>query len=205
MSMPGFVFYFRCDICGVNSDDYAVFPFHDVLRPDISLPAWSLIHRCWAQIQMSLSAEHRKKLESDPHSMIALAASLSTNALTVCVPQFRSNNGVPLVTVSPEPICPYCGQVCYAVFGYPPPVECLTAASLLTEDYNAISISEIDLSIRLRNICVELGVVTLGQLREKRGIAAAHSNSTDTVITEIDRWLAMGRSIPGKATKANLS
>jgi hypothetical protein len=32
MSMPGFVFYFRCDSCGVTSGEYSAYVFHDLLN-----------------------------------------------------------------------------------------------------------------------------------------------------------------------------
>ena len=194
MSMPSFVFYFRCDTCDANSDDYSIFPFHDLIRPDITLPAWSGLHKCWSQIQLALSAEQRKELESDPQNMIDFAASLSTESLTVCVPQLQSENCDCAVSVTPEAICPSCGGRSRTIFGYPPREELLSVAEIPSEELNAAPISAIELSARSRNICSALGIRTLGQLREKRDTFISHKRTTDSSVAEIDRWLAVGQS-----------
>lgn len=199
MSMPGFVFYFRCDACDTNSDDYSIFPFHDLFRPDISLPAWSRVHKCWSRIQLALSTEQRNELESDPQTMNDFAASLSTETFTVCVPQLLSENSNCAASVTPEAICPYCGGACHTVFGYPPREE-LLSTELPPEELNAAPVSAIELSARSRNICSALGIRTLGQLREKRHTFVSHDQATDTSIAEIDRWLSVGHTPPDKAT-----
>lgn len=193
MSMPGFVFYFRCDACDKNSDHYSIFPFHDIVRPDISLPAWSRTHQSWCEIRLSLSAAQRKDLESDLQNMNNFAASLSTRAFTVCVPRLLSENGTCAVTVTPQSTCPYCGDACRTIFGYPPREELLTPADIPSEELDAAPISAIELSVRSRNICFALGIRTLGQLREKRDTVVSHKQATDRTVAEIDRWLAVGQ------------
>jgi hypothetical protein len=192
MSIPGFVFYFRCDDCDANSDDYSVFPFHDLFRADISLPAWSRLHKCWSQLQLALSTEQRKELESDPQSMIDFAASLSTDSLTVCVPRLQSENGDCAVSVTPAAICPHCGGHSLTVFGYPPCEDLLSAVEIPPEELNAAPISAIELSVRSRNICSAHGIRTLGQLREQRDTFISDKRTTDSSVAEIDRWLAVG-------------
>lgn len=192
--MPGFVFHFRCDTCDANSDSYSIFPFHDIFRPDISLPAWSRPHKCWSCIHLALSAEQRQDLESAPEHMIEFAASLSTESLTVCVPQLQPENGDCTVSVTPEAICPSCGNKAHTVFGYPPPVEPQPATGIPPEELNAAPLAAIELSVRSRNICESLGIRTLGQLREMRDAFVGHRGTTDSSVTEIDRWLAVGQS-----------
>ena len=194
MSMPGFNFYFRCDTCDVNSDHYSIYPFHDLFRPDISLPAWSCLHKCWSSIQLALSAEQRRELESDPQKLLDFAASLSTASLTVCVPRLKSENSDCAVSVTPEAICPYCGGTSRTIFGYPPPYEeQLSSTDIPQEEFNIAPISRIELSVRSRNICSSLGIRTLGELREKRAAFVQHKSSTDRVVAEIDRWLSVGQ------------
>ncbi len=190
----GFVFYFRCDACDADSDDYSIFPFHDIFRSDISLPAWSCPHKCWSRINLALSSEQRIELESDPQNMIDFAASLSSEALTVCVPHLQSENSDCAVSVTPEPICPSCGGKSRTIFGYPPPEERSSVTEILPEELNAVPISAIELSVRSRNICSALGIRTLGALREKRDTFIGHERSTQSSVAEIDRWLTVGQS-----------
>jgi hypothetical protein len=192
MSMPGFVFYFRCDMCDANSDDYSIFPFYDLFRPDISLPAWSRLHKCWSRIQMALSTQQRQELESDRQKMIDFAASLSTESLSVCVPQLHSENSNCIVSVAPESICPYCGGASRTIFGYAPREKLLSTAEISPEELNAAPIAAIELSVRSRNICSALGIRNVGQLREKRDTFVSHKQSNDSSVAEIDRWLAVG-------------
>jgi|GEM_PF-3275451 hypothetical protein len=189
MTMPGFVFHFRCYACGRTSEDYSTFPFPDILRPDILLPAWSLEHKCWSQIQLSLNQDQRTKLEADAELMTSFARSLSSHFLTVCIPHLRHTNGKCSVTVTPDPICPHCGLECHSVFGYSPSETKLTTKAFIPEEVDIIPLSAIDISVRTRHICSELGLLTLGQLRDGREQLMNHRQTTDSVVEEIDRWL----------------
>ena len=196
MSMPGFVFFFRCNDCDAHSDHYSMFPLggHGA---DVWLPAWSCIHKCWAKIHLRLSPEQRKSLESDADALRAVATSLSSDALTVCVPQLHSGLRV---TVTPNSICPKCGQVCDTVPGYPPKEHLLSKAEIPIDEINAASISMIELSVRSRNICLSLGIRTVGQLRKRRNNFVTHKQVADSCVAEIDEWLSIGDSTLESAT-----
>ena len=73
MTMPGFVFHFRCDSCDASSHDYSVFAFSDVLRPDVVLPAWSLRHRCWATGRTRQERPTAAEFRAAPLSLIDLS------------------------------------------------------------------------------------------------------------------------------------
>lgn len=194
MSMPGFVFHFRCDACGAISEDYSIFPFPNILRSDITLPGWSLAHKCWSQIQLSLNTDQHTQLESDPERMIWFATSLTSPSLTVCVPRLCNNEGVCGVSVTPDPICPHCAAMCNAIFGYPPREQKLATTDISHEELDIIPVSAIDISVRTRNLCSALGIRTIGQLRNRRDNIVNHKQATDSLIAEVDRWVALSRS-----------
>ena len=191
MSMSGFVFHFRCDACNATSGDYSIFPFPDIFRADILLPAWNLEHRCWSQIQLSLNSDQRTQLETDAERMTAFARSLSSPSFTVCVPHLRDIDGECGVSVTPDPICPHCGVICHPIFGYPSREAKLTTTDFPPEEIDAIPLSAIDISVRTRNLCSELGIRTIGQLRNRRDSIANHKRATDSLLDEVDRWVTI--------------
>ena len=193
MSMPGFVFYFRCDACDMSSDEYSIFPFPDIFSSHISLPAWSRIHNCWANLRLALNSDHRARLESDPQQMVDFASSVTTTSLTVCIPRLCYDQSRCAVSITPEPECPYCGKPCEAIFGYPPHEHLIT--EILPEEFEATPISAIDISVRTRNICSTLGIRTIGQLRNHREHVVGHKQAGDTTVAEVDRWLAIGSQL----------
>lgn len=191
MTMPGFVFYFQCVSCGVTSHDYSVFVFTDILRPDIVLPAWSRDHKCWVTIQAELSSDQRRAMESDHDVLLSFAASLSSDNLTVGVPQLsvRQTDSF-AVTVTPDPKCPYCGSECQSPFGYPPREVPPEFAPVSPAEFCAAPLSLIELSVRARMISRDLDVRTVGQLENSRSRFAAHPRATEATIAEIDDLLS---------------
>lgn len=192
MSMPGFVFHFECDTCARASDDYCVFPFPDIWRPQIHLPARSREHECWGEIRLDLTSELRSKLESDPRHLLDFAASLSTERLVVYVASLISGSDVFAVSVVPEPVCPHCDRPCRSVWGYPPDERPLGPSDIAPEELDMAPLSAIDLSVRTRQICSQLNIRTIGQLRKRRDDVANRSVSNDATAEEIDRWLSLG-------------
>jgi hypothetical protein len=192
MSMPGFVFHFHCDSCGATSDEFSMYVFHDIFRPDIGLPAWSMRHKCWAYVQAELSVDQRREMEFNRDVLLAFAASLSSDNFTVGVPQMSLDEaGKIRVDVLPDPRCPYCGKQCKCVTGYPPnenattpPLETITAV-----EFRAMPLASIGLSVRTSIICRDLGIQTLGQLEDRRDQLVAHPRTSDVVLDEIERWL----------------
>lgn len=188
MSMPGFVFHFRCVACDAASQDYPIFPFSDIFRADILLPAWSREHRCWAAIHLTLNSDQRTELETDAERMISFARSLSSPAFTVCVPSLRVSHGECCeVLVTPEPICPHCGAMSQPIFGYPSCEAKRTITDFPPEEIDAIPLSALDLSVRTWNLCSELNILTIGQLRNQRDSVVHHKQATNSTIEEIDR------------------
>lgn len=193
MSMPGFVFYFRCDNCAAASDHYSTFPFPGTFSSDLFLPAWSRSYKCWSQIELSLSSDRRVQLQANPQQLIAIAASLSSAALTVGVPCLHIDNGMGRVSVTPEPTCPHCGESCDAVFGYPPGEQSRAAIpEIPREELDSTPIVDCDLSVRTRNICYSIGIDTIGKLRDRRDEFFNHKMTTDTAVAEVELWLSGG-------------
>ena len=190
MSMPGFNFYFRCESCNSRSDAYSVYPFPDLFRPEIILPAWSVAHQSWAQVQLSLTAEQRAHIESDPKNLNSFASSLTSSAFTVFAPQLSIDRADQCaVIVTPAPHCPRCHCACDSVFGYPPTESRTTIPELSAEEFDTTPLSMIEFSVRSRNICYSLGIKTLGQLRKHRDAFAKHKQASPLTILEVDRWL----------------
>lgn len=189
--MPGFVFYFHCDSCDALSDDYSLYVFPDIFRSDISLPAWSITHKCWCSLDAGLDTEQRLSMESDRDLLLAFAASMSSDNLTVGVPQFSSNDADGFdVNVTPSPQCPRCGCKCRAIFGYPPRDEPKTVAHISLAEFRIAPLSLIGLSVRSRMICRDLGLRTLGDLEDGRARFAGHSSATENTVREIDTLLS---------------
>jgi hypothetical protein len=122
VSMPGFRYGFFCSACGEGSEDYPAFVFPNLFDPQIILPSWSRELRCYGEVILCLTQEQRQRLEQDHEARVALAASLSSPAMTVGSPRLFSNaDGSNLaVDVTPAPICPLCGGPVEVWFGDPP-------------------------------------------------------------------------------------
>lgn len=191
MTMPGFVFHFRCDSCDATSHDYSVFAFNDILRPDVVLPAWSLTHRCWATIRADLSSGQRRSMASDRDALLSFATSLSSDNLTVGVPELAVSSTESFdVAVTPEPRCPYCGLRCESPFGYPPRELPPDFAPATAAEFRAAPLSLIDLSVRARMIAHDLDIMTVGQLEAARPQFNAHPKATKTTMAEIQDLLS---------------
>ncbi len=192
MSMPGFVFYFCCDSCGAASEDYSLYAFPDLFEPGIMLPTWSVTHRCWGSLHAGLSAEDRRAMEADRGVLLAFAASVSSDNLTVGVPEMVPGAGHSLgVKVAPDPQCPHCGAACRSPFGYPPTRDKPHIAPRSAAEFRAAPISLIDLSVSAQLICEDLDLHTLGQIEDGRSQFAAHPRASERCVREIDDCLAM--------------
>lgn len=198
MSMPGFVFHFRCDSCGITSDEYSIFPFQDIFRPDMQLPTWSVPNQCWGHVHLSLNQGQRKTLESNHETLVEFAASMSTSALTVCVPRLSGAEHLG-VSITPSPVCPKCQQSCEAVVGHPPHECQLEISDIPIEEIDAAPLTSIEISVRTLNICSMLGIRTIGQLRQQRDNVTQHDRASDSTRVEVDRWFSLGTE-PRKAT-----
>jgi len=186
MTMPGFVFHFRCDACNANSDEYSVYVFNDLVRSDVGLPAWSLTHKCWATILAHLDSDQRRAMDSDRDELLSFAASLSSDNITVGVPELSAHElGSFNVKVTPDPICPYCSARCRTPFGYPPQVEAPETLFSAAELRSA-PIALIGLSVRVRNICRELCIATVGELENARSRFVAHRAASEGAVQEVD-------------------
>ena len=119
MSMPGFVFFFRCPRCGKASEVYSLYPFPDLFRCCLSLPAWSRELRCYMSVGCELSREQRERVDGNRAALRALAQQLSSSVFTVGVPWLAGSSKAPGVEVDPLPECPSCGALVEPVFGYP--------------------------------------------------------------------------------------
>ena len=190
MSMPGFVFYFQCDSCNTKSGSYSVYVFHNLFSPNISLPAWSLAHKYWGSVSADLSVEQRRAMESDRELLLSFAASLTSDNLTVGVPQLSTGQSDSFyVELTPEPRCPYCGVTCRSVLGYPSLEESSSNALVSLAEFRAAPLSLIGLSVRTKMICRDLGLDTIGELEDGRSRFAAHPRATDIAVQEIDSLL----------------
>lgn len=121
MSMPGFRYFIRCPACQRMSDDYPAYVFpHLHGSNDIHLPCWSRELRCYGRVVCDLSEDDRNRLEKDYDARVALAARLSSSAMTVGVPKLGAAEASLTVTITPAPSCPFCGAEAEAHFGSPP-------------------------------------------------------------------------------------
>lgn len=186
MSMPGFVFHFRCP-CGANSDAFSVFPFSSTFEPILTLPTWSTRYKFWGSFNSTLTDDDRHELERDSQRLQEFAASISSKNLTVAVPRLVSGR----VEVIPAPCCPKCGNPCESIFGYPPSSGKPSLGPEMLENFDSIPITLADLSVRARMICREIGIVTLGDLVEFNSEIVSHPRITQHVVQEIDHVLAL--------------
>lgn len=195
MSMPGFVFHFRCESCGACSQDYPAYVFPDIFRPTLFLPAWSPLHECWGTVSLDLKPEQRRTLESDRSALQSFAASVSPPQMTIGVPRLslRSNED-PSVIVEPDPVCPHCGTKCQTNFGYPPrqPAPGPDRASL--EEPCKVPLCRVELSVRATGICRELGFSTTGDLEANRSLWESHRLATPSVREEFQRLIERSRA-----------
>lgn len=192
MSMPGFVFHFRCDSCNAISDCYSVFAFPNTIEPTIALPVWSVLHRCWGTFSAKLSDDDRRAMESDRNKLLAFAASLPSDSAIVGVPEMgEGQSDLPNVRISPDPICPYCGALCDTLFGYPPKRNTPPIAPKTVADFRAVPLSAVDLSVRATMICRILGLETLGQLEDSQAEFAVHPRATKSTVQEVDDLLEL--------------
>lgn len=189
--MPGFVFYFNCDSCDAISDEYSVFVFPDLFRSEISLPAWSMSHKCWCSVTADLDLDQRRNMESNREILLAFAASLSSDNLTLGVPQFSLNRSDGFdVNVTPEPKCPICGCTCRAIFGYPPRDVPQVIAHISHAEFRIAPLSLIGLSVRSTMICRDLGLRTVGDIEDGRARFADHPSATESSVLEIDALIS---------------
>ncbi len=189
--MPGFVFYFTCESCDAISDEYSVFVFPDIFRSEISLPAWSISHKCWCSVNADLDLDQRRAMESDREVLLAFAATLSSDNLTVGVPQFSSNGSVGFdVNVTPDPKCPKCGCKCRTIFGSPPRDVPHSIARISLAEFRIAPLSLIGLSVRSTMICRDLGLRTMGDIEDGRARFADHPSATESSVREIDEFLS---------------
>lgn len=119
MSMPGFVFHFRCRECGHNSDEYPLYVFPDTFGGALLLPAWSKRLACYMTITCDLSVVDRTRCNDNPSEVNRIAQMLSNDCVTVGVPRWGNGLGEKEVRVVPSPQCPKCGAVVDTVWGYP--------------------------------------------------------------------------------------
>jgi hypothetical protein len=191
MSMPGFVFYFHCDSCDATSGGYSVYVFPDIFSSHIVLPAWSIAHKCWCSLNADLDTDQRRAMESDRDLLLAFAASMSSDSLTVGVPQFYSNDSGGFdVNVTPDPKCPICGCTCQAIFGYPDREEVMTIAHISLAEFRIAPLSLIGLSVRSTKICRDLGLRTMGDIEDGRTRFAGHPSANENTLREIDTLLS---------------
>ncbi len=122
MSMPGFRYGFSCSACGEGSEDYPAFVFPNLFDPQMILPFWSRELRCYGEVILYVNEEKRRRLEQDYDAQVALAATLSSPAMTVGVPRLSSDadRRALAVHVTPTPVCPICGGPVEVWFGDPP-------------------------------------------------------------------------------------
>ena len=191
MSMPGFVFHFRCDSCDATSHDYSLFAFSDIFHSNILLPGWSMLYKCWATLNVDLSSAQRKTMASDRNALLAFARSFSSEGLAVGVPEFAVSHSQSFdVSVSPTPLCPYCGLACQTVFGYPPRELPPDFAPITADEFRTAPLSLIDLSVRSMMIARDLNLRTVGQLESARFQFEQHPQATDATITEVQDLLS---------------
>ena len=87
MSMPGFVFHFRCRACGHNSDEYPLYVFPDLFDSTLLLPAWSRQLGCYMTVSCDLTPADRTRCEQDPSELPRIATILGNDHVTVGVPR----------------------------------------------------------------------------------------------------------------------
>lgn len=185
MSMPGFVFHIICSECNFQSNECSIFPFLVLGYPEISLPVMNRKNRCWGSVQFTLNPEQVGELKSDPNKLQEFAGSLSTENLIMYVPKMRIQNQEFEVSLSPEPACPVCDNHCKVVKGYPVQEARHSIEKYSKDDLENLPLYLIDLSVRTLNICSELGVGTLGQMRQSRVQIINHPGAVETTSEEI--------------------
>ena len=119
MSMPGFVFHFRCRACGHNSDEYPLYVFPDTFGATLMLPAWSRQLGCYMTISCDLTAEDRDRCQKDEAELKRIAKLLGNDYVTVGVPRWGQGLAEREVGVEPAAECPKCGAQAEPVWGYP--------------------------------------------------------------------------------------
>ena len=119
MSMPGFVFHFRCRACGHSSDEYPLYVFPMIGYGRLMLPAWSRQLGCYMTIECDLTKADRARCENDPSELARIARMLSNDCVTVGVPRWGEGFAEKEVRVVPSPSCPKCGAAADSVWGYP--------------------------------------------------------------------------------------
>ena len=119
MSMPGFVFHFRCRACGHNSDEYPLYVFSSTFEPILMLPAWSQQLGYYMSISCDLTDADRDRCQKDPSELTRIANMLCNEHVTVGVPRWGQGLAEREVRVTPPPTCPKCGAAADAVWGYP--------------------------------------------------------------------------------------
>jgi hypothetical protein len=186
MSMPGFVFHFRCK-CGALSDEYPAYAFPLTFDANLTLPTWSTQHKFWGTLNAVLTDADRIELDGDYERLQEFAASISTDHMTVGAQRLASGG----VEIQPTPCCPQCGDICETVFGHTPNSGKPSISAEMLKDFDTIPIALADLSVRARMICNEIGLTTLGDLGEFNDRIVNHPRITQNVILEIDNILAL--------------
>lgn len=164
MSMPGFVFHFRCLECEKSSPDYSICVFPDIFRAEITLPAWSVRFRCYSEVRCYLAPEDRPLIEGAPVRLRELVAQLSSPRLTVGFPLW-SQGATEVITVEPPPICPFCGCSVETLIGYAPEEQAEPIKDI--GDPYAVPFSRLGLSVRALNCLRQVGIESLGDLCER--------------------------------------
>lgn len=119
MSMPGFVFHFRCRTCGHNSDEYPLYAFPDTFDGMLMLPAWSRQLGCYISITCYFTQADRERCLKDPQDLTRIAMMLGNECVTVGVPRWGLGFEEREVRIEPTADCPKCGALVDAVWGYP--------------------------------------------------------------------------------------
>ncbi len=192
MSMPFFDYVFHCTSCDISSDRYSLYPFPALFESDIRLPTWSVKHKFWGHCGAGLSLEQRATLEGDSDELIAFARSISSEHYVVGVPVWIGSGADRKLTITPEPQCPYCGQLC-EVMAFPdgrrePGSVDFTFDSV--EDFRVVPIARVELSVRTLALLRRRNIVTLGELEDKRNSLSEDDKCSDSVLREIDELLA---------------
>jgi len=186
MSMPGFVFHFRCK-CGAISDEYPAYAFPSTFEANLTLPTWSTQHKFWGSFNAVLTKEDRFELGGNYERLQEFAASISTDNMTVGAQRLASGG----IEIQPTPNCPQCGDVCETVFGYTPNSGKPSISAEMLKDFDSIPIALADLSVRASMICNDIGLTTFGDLGEFNIKIANHPRITQNVLVEIDDVLAL--------------
>lgn len=188
MTMPGFVFHFKCDSCMKQSESYPSHVFPTLFDQRLSLPTWSTQHQFWGDIRAKLSSIQQDNLD-DPKVLISLAQSLSSSALTVCVPfvRYEDDSLEPRLELFPDPVCPHCQQGCRAILGCSD--RLIRPFYESVEEFDGTLIGEFPFSLGAIRVLEELGIETLGQLHSQFDKVKTHQSMKRTTLKVLRKCL----------------